>query len=237
MTVHQTNDLYADLGVSPTATAAEIKAAARRGQKKHHPDAGGNQDDFVRVQNALKVLSDPDKRAHYDRTGDTKSGSPEEAERAEAMGVMAQFANKVMEGADPRYADLPKGILELVAENIRQHRANLEAARLNKERSVNILGDFLKRLKAGDDPLLRQMLEAQLFDMERTFAAHKANTERVVRISERVEAMVNGYEYEVEEKPYEPPQPSWINSRGPTMADIAELMRQQSGGRRSGPFG
>jgi len=34
--------LYEDLGITPTATAAEIKKAYRQAAMKHHPDKGGD---------------------------------------------------------------------------------------------------------------------------------------------------------------------------------------------------
>ena len=60
--------LYEVLGVEPTATPAELKAAYRRLLKSVHPDAGGNAALFRQVQAAFECLSDPDRRALYDRT-------------------------------------------------------------------------------------------------------------------------------------------------------------------------
>lgn len=40
------------LGVSPDASKRQIKGAYRRLAREHHPDAGGNADDFRRIQEA-----------------------------------------------------------------------------------------------------------------------------------------------------------------------------------------
>ena len=66
-------DYYAVLGVPRTASQAEIKKAFRKAAREHHPDQ--NEGDvaaerrFKAVNEANAVLSDPDKRALYDRLG------------------------------------------------------------------------------------------------------------------------------------------------------------------------
>jgi len=66
-------DYYEILGVPRTATAAEIKKAFRKLARQHHPDKQpGNkaaEARFKDVNEANEVLSDPDKRAKYDRFG------------------------------------------------------------------------------------------------------------------------------------------------------------------------
>jgi len=53
--------------VSPDATEAEIRAAHRKLSQRVHPDAGGTDALFRRVQVAYETLSDPERRAEYDR--------------------------------------------------------------------------------------------------------------------------------------------------------------------------
>ncbi|ETL81249.1 hypothetical protein L917_18389 [Phytophthora nicotianae] len=64
---------YEVLSVQQTATDNEVKKAYRKLALKLHPDknsAPGAEDAFKAVGKAFAVLSDPDKRAHYDRYGD-----------------------------------------------------------------------------------------------------------------------------------------------------------------------
>lgn len=81
---------YEVLGVQPTATADEIGMAFRRLAKQYHPDrtnqiadknnlSGPKREAFLtaktkqfkEVQEAFEILSDPNKRASYDRSGET----------------------------------------------------------------------------------------------------------------------------------------------------------------------
>jgi molecular chaperone DnaJ len=64
------SDYYSTLGVPKTATPEEIKKAYRRLAHEHHPDKGqGNAEKFKQINEAYQVLSDPNKRAQYDRFG------------------------------------------------------------------------------------------------------------------------------------------------------------------------
>lgn len=59
-------DYYTVLGVPRNASPEDIKKAYKKQSMKHHPDRGGNQDDFIKVQQAYEVLSNSDKRDAYD---------------------------------------------------------------------------------------------------------------------------------------------------------------------------
>ena len=62
--------LYAALEVGVSSTPQEIKRAHRRLVMIHHPDKGGDEESFKRVNEAYEVLSDPERRKMYDATGE-----------------------------------------------------------------------------------------------------------------------------------------------------------------------
>ena len=59
-------DYYAILGVEPTAPLSEIKRAYKRKASQHHPDKGGDEAEFKKLQEAYETLSDQQKRHEYD---------------------------------------------------------------------------------------------------------------------------------------------------------------------------
>ena len=64
-------DHYATLGVSTIATGEEIRKAWRRAAQRFHPDATHNPTTsalFLKAKEAYEILSDPTRRAAYDKT-------------------------------------------------------------------------------------------------------------------------------------------------------------------------
>ena len=57
---------YQTLGVEKSATPDEIKKAYRKLASKHHPDKGGDTATFQKIEEAYRVLSDPQQRQQYD---------------------------------------------------------------------------------------------------------------------------------------------------------------------------
>ena len=68
---------YEVLGVGPDASGDEIRAAYRRLIRQVHPDKGGSDALFRRVNEAYKTLSDAALRAAYDQELRRPQGSPE----------------------------------------------------------------------------------------------------------------------------------------------------------------
>ena len=77
------DDLYAVMAISHTASAEEIKTAYRRLARLHHPDRNPGDDEaeerFKRLQQAYSILSDPSRREAYDQLRIATSPDPSPA--------------------------------------------------------------------------------------------------------------------------------------------------------------
>lgn len=71
---------YKILGVPSDATADDIKKAYRKAALKHHPDKGGDEENFKEVSKAYETLSDPEKRKLYDQFGDAALDTSSQAQ-------------------------------------------------------------------------------------------------------------------------------------------------------------
>ncbi len=65
-------DYYKILGVSKNASKEEIKKTYRKLAHKNHPDKGGDEAEFKKLNEAYQVLSDENKRKRYDAFGGSK---------------------------------------------------------------------------------------------------------------------------------------------------------------------
>ena len=59
-------DYYSILGLDKSASQDEIKKAYRKMAAKHHPDRGGDEEEFKRVQEAYDTLSNAELKQDYD---------------------------------------------------------------------------------------------------------------------------------------------------------------------------
>lgn len=183
---------YDVLGVEPTASADEIRAAYRQRISKAHPDRGGSHEGATLVQEAYDCLSDPVRRAMYD-DGVTAT---EDSLYGQAEAVLEQLFEHALEQLPPD-ADLVAEIRVRIANST----ATLQAQLAMKQRKVTRLKRYLNRIKtrSGQTNLFERVVE------ERISAAHaERNSARTaIEVHQRVAALLEAY---VDEGP--PPDPA-----------------------------
>ena len=164
--------LYKDLGINPTATADEIRAAYRAKSKQHHPDKGGDIDTFKSIAAAYEVLSDEQKRIAYDAGRDPNGGSVEDRAKENVANAFSTLINGDL---DPHGTDFIAVIIEDVNKNI----AKVEALNRSAKKQLHRLGIMTERL-TGEGMLFdviatqKRMVENQMGTNADTMAMLKA---------------------------------------------------------------
>lgn len=102
-------DYYQILGINNSASQEEIKRAYRKLAMKHHPDKGGNEAEFKKINEAYAVLSDANKKSQYDnpyRMDDGvrftwRSNSPNPGESFDFDDILRQAFHRPQQNRNP----------------------------------------------------------------------------------------------------------------------------------------
>lgn len=170
---------YDVLGVKPDATADQIKAAYRAKCKQHHPDRGGDAATMAAVNQANDCLSDPDRRARYDATGD---GSRRPTLRDEATATLAQLFTSALD-QDDNLVDFVRRSLEAAFGNMAMQldECKRRSRALEKRRS--------KVTCKAEINLVATIIDGQLALLAKTKAMHEHN----LQVTELAKTMLKDY--------------------------------------------
>ena len=153
------SDYYEVLGVARDATPEAIKKAYRGKARKHHPDVNPGdktaEKKFKEIQQAYDILSDPEKRAMYDRYGTAAfEGMAAAGPRTSASEWTARFGEPGNETID---------FSEFFGQFGQPGRAG-GAGVHGEEGGAGIFEDLLGRMRSsrGSKPRGGRSLEAQL---------------------------------------------------------------------------
>ena len=194
--------LYDTLGVPTDASAEEIKAARRRRASEAHPDKGGSDEEMQRVNHAYEVLSDPDRRAQYDRDGTERALPPIEEE-----------ARNVLRALVARAIDNDANIVKLVKDQVRQAQNNVASILAGEQRTI---ARFEKRrarvrTKPGVENLAHQMIDAKI----RSARQRIAETERLRQVNAHLSALIEAYEDDTEQESVDSIFTQWARQSRP----------------------
>jgi curved DNA-binding protein CbpA len=173
---------YDTLGVPPTATDAEIRAAYQRAASRAHPDRqGGNVERMANVNTAYRVLSE--RRAEYDAgEGDDE---PPSVERRAEQAFMTMFAAALGSTNNPVNA-----IWEQLSAQRHGVQAHITQARI-AQRALEKRAEGLRYKGKGRD-LMRAVVDQRLQAYDRTIAEGK----EALTIMNLVETLLKDYESE-----------------------------------------
>lgn len=163
------DELYKTLGVDRKATKDEIRKAYRRRARKAHPDAGGNPEDWHRLQRALVVLRDDRARQKYDRTGDEEGGGPDLGpviiRQMVMMAVEHVISVATQKRINPETVDIIADASRFMREKITEENRKIET----KRKEAAAIRKMARRFKAkpGKVNVIGTMFDARAGDMDR----------------------------------------------------------------------
>lgn len=183
-------ELYKILEVIESASAAEIKKAHRRLAKEHHPDKGGDPEKFDKIQQAYEVLSDPERRAKYDETGEFED--EKDRSKQEFVSFVDQVIIPEIVKANALSFDLI-GIASLSLEKSRNDAMNQKVAATSHR---DQLQRSLKRIKRKDDgvDLITQMITQKVDALNGLLD----QIDKALASLDRIQEELDKYEYDYE---------------------------------------
>jgi len=183
-------DPYAMLGLERDANGEAIRLAWRKAAKGAHPDAGGDVDNFNRLQIAYELLQDPVRRRVYDDTGyDPQLADPRDLE---GVLMLESLVNEViLDEREPGSFDPVAAMRRKLSDDIvksRFHILELERHRARVRKHIDRLG------RRPETDVLGSMLRAR----SEAIADAIRKTEKQIETIEHTYTMLEGYSYEVE---------------------------------------
>ncbi len=153
---------YETLDVPKDASSADIKRAYRRQSRKHHPDRqGGDHKAMVALNRAFETLSDPEKRARYDKTGEDAPRVPTLDERARE--ILMRLFDECVERL-PDTVD----VVMVMRDSLAQARMNGEKERRKTTSKIEVLEKKRARIKykgGGGRNFLEDFIDKRIADL------------------------------------------------------------------------
>ncbi len=177
-------DPYDVLGVPPTATPEQFKAAYRRASSRVHPDKGGTTEQMQEVNKAYEIVSDPIRKARWD-AGEGDAQKPEgDTPRKRALRLFNDFFTESL--------GEPGNVVAYMQLRIDQSRKNASEERRKHGAQLKQLQVRRDRIKAkeGVENLMHQIIDGKCEEHRLTISLMG----EVLETLGAVETMLKDYE-------------------------------------------
>lgn len=196
---------YDTLDVPKDADPAAIKEAYRRKSKAAHPDRqGGSHAAMSAVNRAYALLSDPNKRAHYDQTGEEQIPPLEQNAKNTLATLVAQLLEHY---ATHDEFNLVEKLREVIKGNLGTINTNIAAQRRKVSKIERVLKKHLKPNKDASRVLIHA-IEHQLQQAKGKLAELEHHQE----IGAMMLKMIEGYGWEDEVSNQKPKAGVWTSA-------------------------
>ncbi len=194
------SDLYDALGIPRDADRETVRKAYRKQAKKAHPDAGGTVEHFALVKVAHDTLTDDERRAHYDKTGQFSEKEPDNS-NSEVMNLISRSIDMALTAAHEKgtldvvfSSDLVALIKSKVSDLVKKSHSDesdmLKAIKINQR----LLSRFRRKHKDDGQNMMDLLVSGRI----RTFQNGIANQQKQRKIAMRALEVLGEYEFEKE---------------------------------------
>ncbi len=207
------DDLYKILGVPSNADKKAIKKAYRAAAKKSHPDMksqGGSEKKFALVKKSFDILSDDERRAKYDATGDDSEAAPDN-HHSDVVNIIAFAFNMVLQeceqqGQSPLETDLIKAVKAKINKSIEDSRKNIRIQKNMLATDEKISGRFSNDKVGIFEGIVGQRISQLRMSIEKMEAG--------IANAEQAKEMIKECQYRKDDKPYESPGDAMMRRMG-----------------------
>jgi len=166
------NNPYKILGVRKNAKFENIKKAFRKLSKKHHPDKGGDEQEFQKINAAWEILKDPEKRAHYDKTGEASSINEDSLSVQLIVDIFSDWLKDMDNKEIGFHNAINIDLVELIKRKINRMIKDVERFKRKTEASIDKLKDISKKCKGGFKVIIEGRIEEYERDIENSMIPH-----------------------------------------------------------------
>ncbi len=193
-------DLYAVLGIARDASRAEVVKGYRRESKRWHPDRNPGCDQakvmYERVDTAYRVLSDPDRRREYDRTGAyTTTGTV--GREQYVVKVVTQLVIDLVTAITCQGGDVRKEpMIGLLKKNVEKRVVGLRKTLADLRKTVEALKHAEGRftVEGGEENVVAATIKYQITQM----LSQAAGVEVEIELMADAQTFIDKYRYKMD---------------------------------------
>ena len=184
------NTLYDELELPKNCTSEEIKQKYRILAQMHHPDKGGDSQRFKRIKIAYEILGDPEKRLHYDSTGE----HPDEVSvDTEVFNRLSNMVTQYIHQINPEHDDLIL-VMKVDIRKAHDNTTNVIAEYNNLIKKLNIICNKIKLKKEGEN-LLKFFVEKRITQCQ----TELIHCQKLLLVFNKMLEVLEGYHYSQDE--------------------------------------